>query len=91
MNEEIDIFCIKCNEDLLPSHSTKKDKETGFDSHLTPFSQNLVNFLNQITENNEVYEINVGISPPVDCSDYQNIATLGGHKDELEITLYFGT
>ena len=33
-------------------------------THLTPFSQNLVNFLNQITENNEVYdEINVGISP----------------------------
>ena len=70
MNEEIDIFCIKCNEDLLTFHSTKKDEETRFNSHLTPFSQNLVNFLNQITENNEVNdEINAGISPPVDCSD----------------------
>ena len=70
MNEEIDIFCIKCNEDLLPFRSTNQDEETRFNSlHsiLTKFSQ----FLNQITENNEVYdEINVGLSPPVDCSDY---------------------
>ena len=70
MNKEI-IFCLKCNENLLPFYSTKKDEETRSHSQSTSFSQNLVNFLNQITETNEDYnKINVGISPPVDCSDY---------------------
>ena len=105
VNEESNIFCLKYNEDLLPFYSTKKDEETRSHPQSTSFSQNLVNFLNQITENTEDYnEIYVEGSPPVDCSDYdrsafkckkaegnisfQNIATLGGHKDELENILF---